>query len=54
MARVEASGKSGHKLVPGLSLGLPHDNAGRTVGAVAVLRPLALPLVEFVAPGRKR
>jgi PAS domain S-box-containing protein len=52
VARVEATDKSGSRLVLGLSLGLLHDRDGQVIGAVAVLRPLAGAAVEFVAPGQ--
>jgi hypothetical protein len=50
VARVEATGKSGARLVLGLSLGLLHGEDGQVTGAVAVLRPLSGAVVEFVAP----
>jgi PAS domain S-box-containing protein len=52
VARVEATGKSGARLILGLSLGLLHDQDGQVIGAVAVLRPLSGAVVEFVAPGQ--
>jgi PAS domain S-box-containing protein len=50
VARVEATDKSGARLILGLSLGLMHDQDGQVIGAVAVLRPLSGAVVEFVAP----
>jgi PAS domain S-box-containing protein len=52
VARVEATDKSGARLILGLSLGLLHDQDGQVIGAVAVLRPLSGAVVEFVAPGQ--
>jgi PAS domain S-box-containing protein len=54
VARVEASDKSGTRLVLGLSLGLLRDGNGQPSGAVAVLRALGDAVVEFVAPGGDR
>jgi PAS domain S-box-containing protein len=50
VARVEATDKSGARLILGLSLGLMHDRDGQVIGAVGVLRPLSGAVVEFVAP----
>jgi PAS domain S-box-containing protein len=50
VARVEATTKSGDRLVLGLSLGLIPGTDGSPAGVVGVLRPLGDAAVEFVAP----
>lgn len=48
VARVEAADASGTRRALGMSLGLLHDEDGQVSGVVAVLRPLAGEIVEFV------
>jgi PAS domain S-box-containing protein len=50
VARVEATTKSGDRLVLGLSLGLLPGRDGGPAGVVGVLRPLGDAAVEFVTP----
>jgi len=50
VARVEATAKSGERLVLGLSLGLLPGGGGGPAGVIGVLRPLGDAAVEFVAP----
>jgi PAS domain S-box-containing protein len=50
VARVEATTKSGDRLVLGLSLGLLPGGDGKPAGVVGVLRLLGDAAVEFVAP----
>jgi hypothetical protein len=50
VARVEATAKSGERLVLGLSLGLLPGGSGGPAGVIGVLRPLGDAAVEFVAP----